>query len=97
MVLTSSGATSSVTYRVSLRAGSLTPVEAISGRCLLAPALASSAQSAFSNSCSNTSYAKRALAKAALLFIEMASAVPTATKRLSISVSTRETKNEATE
>ena len=32
------GATSSSTYRVSLYAGSFTPVEAHSGRCLLAPA-----------------------------------------------------------
>ncbi len=38
MVLTVLGATRSVTYMVSLYALSFTPVDAHSGRCLLAPA-----------------------------------------------------------
>ena len=41
MVLTTPGATSSMTYSVSSYAGSLTPVEAHSGRCGSAPAAAS--------------------------------------------------------
>ena len=36
-VLTVPGATSSTTYRVSSKWGSLTPVDAHSGRCLFAP------------------------------------------------------------
>ena len=50
IVLTVPGATSSVTYRVSGRAGSLTPVEAHSGRCTLAPA----SVSAFARSVANS-------------------------------------------
>jgi hypothetical protein len=41
MVLTTSGATRPVTYRVSSYAGSLTLVEAHSGRCGRAPARSS--------------------------------------------------------
>ncbi len=41
MVLTVSGATSSVTYMVSGRSGSFTDVDAHSGRCRLAPAFSS--------------------------------------------------------
>lgn len=46
IVLTVPGATRSSTYIVSLYAGSLTPVEAQSGRCRLACAFSSSAQRA---------------------------------------------------
>ena len=75
----------------------MTPVDAHSGRCLLAPFAASASQRSLAKAFSKTSYASRALAIAALLFSALASSVPIASSRLSTSVSTRETKNEATE
>ena len=89
MVLTVPGATSSSTYRVSLYAGSLTPVEAHSGRCLLAPAVSSLRARSEAKTSSYASYARRALARAALPLRDLASSVPTWSSRLSISASTR--------
>jgi hypothetical protein len=52
MVLTVSGATRSVTYRVSLNAWSLTPVDAQSRRCGRAPVAANTFQRSDTSICS---------------------------------------------
>ena len=74
----------------------MTPVEAHSGRWALAPAPASAVQRSDSWTSSKAAYAAMALATAALPSSAVASGVPIASSRLSISVSTRETKNDAT-
>ena len=51
-VFTVFGATSSTTYRVSSYLGSLTPVEAHSGRCAFAPAAARAAHRSPAKVCS---------------------------------------------
>ena len=51
-VFTVFGATSSTTYRVSSYLGSLTPVDAHNGRCLLAPAASRAAQRSPAKVCS---------------------------------------------
>lgn len=63
----------------------------------MAFAVASAVQRSATKTPSYASYARRALASAALPLSASASSVPTFARRLSISLSTRETKNEATE
>ncbi len=97
IVLTQPSTTRSATYIVSAYAGSLTPVEAHSGRWRLAPSVLSLAKRSLANASSKAPYASRAFATAALPFSALASSVPIASRRLSTSVSTRDTKNDATE
>ena len=98
IVLTVSGATSSSTYIVSGRLGSLTDVDAHSGRCLWAPAASSAVQRSDAKTSSYASVGQpgvgdRGLAPQRLRLV----ASPIASSRLSTSVSMRLTKNDATE
>ena len=98
IVLTVSGAASSVTYMVSANDGSLTLVEAQSGRCSLAPRALAPPTAGPRRTAARTARRPAARSRARPCpRSACASGVPILSSRPSTSVSTRLTKNEATE